>query len=56
MNEYVTAVAKQAQEELAAERFRKAVEAKKQELRAHRSFWQRFLDALPFTITIQRKK
>jgi hypothetical protein len=45
-------IRKTARDEVAAERFRAAVEAEKLRLRSKRSLWDRLF---PFTITIRRK-
>jgi hypothetical protein len=45
-------IKKAARDEVAAERFRAAVEVEKSRLRLKRSLWDRLL---PFTITIRRK-
>lgn len=46
-----------AESELRQEALRAAVEAEKQRILAHRgrNLWQRIVDRLPFTITIDRK-
>jgi hypothetical protein len=49
---------KQAREEVAAEKYRAAVEAEKARLRqkGNRTLWCRIKDAIPFTITMKAKK
>lgn len=55
MNLDAASIRAQAERELADERRRAAVDAEKLRLTTHRTLLQRIADALPFTVTVQRK-